>query len=286
MWKIKSLSFTRKNFISFHTAHKGPTKDHSRLPEAWEICIKQQIQLNLKICSLGSLCSIILIPTMTLGEIFLTAFIDLLFNKLTSAEFLHFVRQEGLHTKLKKLEKTLQIIRAALIDAEEKQITESTVKSWLEDLRDLAYDMDDLLDELATEALRRKLMADGSQATAMTTAVQALIPACFTISFNPSALMFSARMGPKIKEITNRVKEIAALKIDLGLQENPGGRCYARERLPTTSLVDESRVYGRDEDKMAILNQLLKDEASENEISVIPIVGMPGVGKTTLANLA
>lgn len=217
---------------------------------------------------------------MTLGEIFLTAFIDLLFNKLTSTEFLHFVRQEGLHTKLKKLKKTLLIIQAVLSDAEEKQITESTVKLWLEDLRDLAYDMDDLLDELATEALQRKLVAT------MTRAERALIPACLPISFNPSTLMFGARMKSKMEEIINRVKEIAARKIDLGLRENTGGRCYVRGRLPTTSLVDESRVYGRGEEKRAILNRLLNDEASENEIGVIPIVGMPGFGKTTLAKLA
>ncbi|KAK1570564.1 hypothetical protein Q3G72_003823 [Acer saccharum] len=29
---------------------------------------------------------------------------------------------------------------------------------WLDDLRDLAYDVEDILDEFATEALRRKLV--------------------------------------------------------------------------------------------------------------------------------
>ena len=53
----------------------------------------------------------------------------------------------------RNLKKTLLIVQAVLNDAEEKQVTESAMKLWLEDLRDLAYDMDDLLDAIATEAL-------------------------------------------------------------------------------------------------------------------------------------
>ncbi|KAK8330078.1 hypothetical protein V6Z12_A11G370100 [Gossypium hirsutum] len=44
-----------------------------------------------------------------------------------------------------------------LDDAEEKQIKNEGVKKWLEDLQDLAYDVDDILDEFAYEELRLKL---------------------------------------------------------------------------------------------------------------------------------
>lgn len=43
-----------------------------------------------------------------------------------------------------------------LSDAEEKQLTDKTVKMWLGDLQDLAYDVEDILDDFATEALARK----------------------------------------------------------------------------------------------------------------------------------
>ncbi|KAK9205497.1 hypothetical protein WN943_015764 [Citrus x changshan-huyou] len=85
---------------------------------------------------------------MAVGELLLSAFFQVLFNGLASRDLLNFVRQlqGGLDSELKKWENTLIMIQAVLCDAEEKQLTNRAVKIWLDDLRDLAYDAEDILD--------------------------------------------------------------------------------------------------------------------------------------------
>lgn len=119
-----------------------------------------------------------------------------------------------------------------------------------------------------------------------TSKVWSFIPSCCT-SFSASAVKFNFRMGSKIETITARLQDISTQKSDLVLRENAGGSSHQiRDRLPTTSLVVESHVYGRETDKEAIPDMLLKDESTDNEVCIISAVGMGGLGKTTLAQLA
>ncbi|KAK1576200.1 hypothetical protein Q3G72_011815 [Acer saccharum] len=100
-----------------------------------------------------------------LGEVVLTASVELLLEKLTSSELLSFANQERIHDDLKKWENTLRKISAVLQDAEEKQNTSQSVNDWLFDLQNLAYDVEDLLDEFAAVALERKLTHQPAEAS-------------------------------------------------------------------------------------------------------------------------
>ncbi|KAH9726724.1 putative disease resistance RPP13-like protein 1 [Citrus sinensis] len=217
------------------------------------------------------------------GEILLNAFFQVLFDRLASRDLLSFVRQlgGGVDSELKKWERKLKMIQAVLNDAEEKQLTDEAVKMWLDDLQDLAYDAEDILDEFATQDLESKLMAQNQDSSGQ---VLSFIPA----SLNPNAIMFSYSMGSKIKDITSRLEQLCQERIELGLQRITGGAsstaAATQQRPPSSSVPTEREVFGREEDKAKILDMVLADTPSDHaDFVVIPIVGMGGIGKTTLA---
>ncbi|KAL6334727.1 hypothetical protein AAG906_021386 [Vitis piasezkii] len=63
----------------------------------------------------------------------------------------------GAENDVQKLTNTLRNIRAVLLDAEKRQVKDEAVKIWLEDLKGLAYDMDNVLDEWSSSILKKKV---------------------------------------------------------------------------------------------------------------------------------
>lgn len=226
-----------------------------------------------------------------IGEAILGAAIEMLFKKLMSADLLQFARQEQIQADLKKWERILFKIHAVLDDADEKQMTKQSVRLWLRELKNLAYDVEDILDEFSTEALRRQLLEEKQHHETNTSMLRKLIPTCCT-NRGPRSLAFNSSMRSKIDEISSRLQDIVTEKEQLDLKENPSSRGrfkkVIQERLPATSLVNEAEVHGRDDDKKAIVELLLNDDLNadcDGGLFVIPIVGMGGLGKTTLAQL-
>ncbi|KAJ0716751.1 putative P-loop containing nucleoside triphosphate hydrolase, leucine-rich repeat domain superfamily [Helianthus annuus] len=110
---------------------------------------------------------------------------------------------------------------------------------------------------------------------AITSKVKKLVPTCCI------NLSLSQRMHHKLDDITTKLQDLEKEKVSLGLivKDERSKRIYQ------TSLVDTSSVVGREKEKKELLVKLLGDEPCDKNFSMVPIVGMGGLGKTTLAKI-
>ncbi|MBA0624470.1 hypothetical protein Godav_009822, partial [Gossypium davidsonii] len=179
------------------------------------------------------------------AEAFLSASIEVLLDRIVSADVLRLIKGKKLEAVLlNKLKPTLMSVKAVLDDAENKQIANPNVKSWTDELKDAVYDAEDLLDEISTEALRNKIESE-CQTTPMKQ-----VSSVFS-----SLNLFKDGAQSKLEEILGRLDNLLNQKQILGLKENSEGE-KAFQRTPATSLVDESDVCGRDDEKEEIMKLL------------------------------
>ncbi|GAB4832585.1 hypothetical protein Ancab_040280 [Ancistrocladus abbreviatus] len=176
--------------------------------------------------------------------------------------------------QLERLQETITTINAALLDADSRHTQSVAIRNWLGKLGDIVYYADDLFDEFATVAARKRVLPGNRVAKEVR---------LFFSSSN--RVIFAFQMKQRIKEIREKLDDIKEDAENVGLR-----LCLTEEQLvtrgreQTSSFLDVEEVVGRDEDKSAILNMLLSTNVEEN-VSVISIFGVGGLGKTTLAQM-
>lgn len=212
---------------------------------------------------------------------FLAAAFQVTLDKLASRDIQDYFHGSKLKDKmLKKLDIVLNSINQVLEDAEERQYKSSNVMNWLDQLKEAIYEAELLLDEVANEASRQKLEAEFQPATSK-------VRGFFKAFVNP----FDMEIASRVEELLENIQFLASQKDMLGLRKgifsgNEVGVSWKQSKqLPTTSLVDESSICGREEDKEEIIKILLSDNVTCNQVPIISIVGMGGMGKTTLSQL-
>ncbi|PNY16084.1 CC-NBS-LRR resistance protein [Trifolium pratense] len=194
-------------------------------------------------------------------------------EKLSSSAYKELGIIWNLKEDIERMRNTVSMIKAVLLDAEAKA-NNHQVSNWLEELKDVLYDADDVLDDFSIEDLNRKVMARNS------------IVRQTQIFFSKSnKLAYGHKLGHKMKAIQKRLDDIAKIKHALQLNDRPiENPIVYREQRQTYSFVSKDEVLGRDEEKKCIKRYLLDINATDN-VSIIPIVGIGGLGKTALAQL-
>ncbi|MED6106118.1 hypothetical protein PIB30_002011 [Stylosanthes scabra] len=194
------------------------------------------------------------------GGAYLSSFVDAILDNLSKILEDDSVLN-GNHADLEfleRLEKCLFDVGPVLDDAELKQFTDKRVNKWLADLHDALYSADDYLDELSTK-------------------IATATPRDPGFSSYCSSLVDSYIQGSgDLEYIVGRLESVVARKTYLRLKE--GGKVDLSWRIPSTSLVVSSDIFGRDKDKEEVIKLLLDDTRDAK-------LGMGGIGKTTLGQL-
>ncbi|XP_078158655.1 uncharacterized protein LOC144554215 [Carex rostrata] len=202
-------------------------------------------------------------------------------------------RNRSVRADLEKLSRMLTRIQAVQQDAEEREIHDCSVRLWLEELRGVAYQAEDVLDEFYYEVLK-SIVESGDAAieayhrdrgTKRKIAEMCASSSLASYSVTNTKASIPDGMVKKIKDITENFEEISNARRDLHLREEDGTRLVIGPQIrpPTSSHVDERAIFGREEDKEKIISLL--NPSIGPDFMVLPIVGMGGFGKTTLAQL-
>ncbi|KAJ7982733.1 disease resistance protein RGA2-like [Quillaja saponaria] len=182
----------------------------------------------------------------------------------------------GVKDELRKLKNKISRVKDVILDAEEKQVTDNAVANWLNDLKEVVDDVDDLLDDFSTETMQREVMTRNKMAKKV------------RIFFSKSnQIAFGLKMGHKVKEIRERIDSIIndGKYFNLIPRASLGEtRVRSRESRETHSFIRKEDAIGREKEKNVIIERLL-DTSVKESISIIPVVGIGGLGKTALAKL-
>ncbi|CAL5369638.1 unnamed protein product [Camellia sinensis] len=203
-----------------------------------------------------------------MADVLLSALVDTILSNLNRSALQELGIAWGLKSELDNLKSTLSTIQSVLQDAEAKQSKSLAVNNWLRKVKDAAYDADNLIDEFVTEGLRGKLDSQRG------------------LKSKVSRLLFRLKMGHKIIDMKDKLDAIASEITTLHLREIVvETEVHEMERGQTSSLVNESEIYGRNDEKEEIIKLLIDNFSCDDDVSVYAICGTGGLGKTTLAQL-
>ncbi|XP_060960347.1 putative disease resistance RPP13-like protein 1 [Cannabis sativa] len=178
--------------------------------------------------------------------------------------------------RLFKLKSTLNCLATVRFEVENKRIKNPAVEKWLEDLLDAVDDAENFFGDIEYNAMKPNKPDELKKAKRK--AIHKLLS-----RFSEPSNSADHKRNTNMVEILKRLEYLANQIGYLNLEKNvvdvkPSERLCAK-----TSLPDEPEIYGRDTDKDDLMKLLVSDEDSSEKIHVIPIVGMGGIGKTTLA---
>ncbi|KAK3164353.1 hypothetical protein QOZ80_1AG0016460 [Eleusine coracana subsp. coracana] len=169
---------------------------------------------------------------------------------------------EGMEEQHKILKRKLPAILDVIADAEKQSSHREGAKAWLEELKSVAYGTNDIFDEFNYEALRRQAKKKGKLDSR------------------------HQKMSDKLRRVVETIEVLVSKMNAFGFKYWEKAPASKQWRQTGSIIVDPDNIVTRSriKEKQEIV-QILTDKSNDEALTVVPIFGMGGLGKTTLAQL-
>ncbi|KAI9072272.1 hypothetical protein K1719_003656 [Acacia pycnantha] len=194
-----------------------------------------------------------------------------LLDKLTSLLQEEVQLLKGVRTDVQFIKDELERLKAILRMADALEDKDPELKVWVKQVRDVAHDMEDAIDEFTIRLVDHR----GQHGHNNNSALRRFAPSI-------KALRARHRIASDIQEIKGRVEHISKdsrtiTEIGSSSNQNYTSRIDSQQ---DALLLEEADLVGIEKPKKQLIDLLYQDEKGK---VVIPIYGMGGLGKTTVA---
>ncbi|TVU29405.1 hypothetical protein EJB05_20969 [Eragrostis curvula] len=194
---------------------------------------------------------------------------------------------------LRMLETTMHRIHAMLLDAEQHwNLHEESANLRLKELKDLAYDAEEVVEEYEYEVNRCRVEAFEQAAAVQGGGVSSSKRKRQDVYDEHGIVKVPSELALGARKVTERFTEMKDYSDIFSLSENDGERKVVPDIhvvRQTSSFVYAPRILGREKDREQVIKKLMassgEGSSCGSHMSVLAIVGMGGLGKTTLAQL-
>ncbi|KAJ4779933.1 Disease resistance protein RGA2 [Rhynchospora pubera] len=183
---------------------------------------------------------------------------------------------------LKRVQKALPQIRAVMGVAEALKMKDPSTRKWVQQFRDAVDAAEDVLDELEYKKLKSMVQNRGNQEGGSSSSSKKR--KTYAMPIGGDILERLEKAVAMLDEATVDVEKLCQCAEKLGIRSLSESQLLeVRTDLnrETTSFLAEREVFGRDDEKAQIISWLTRE--TEDPLSSFGIVGVGGLGKTTLA---